>query len=79
MWIALEVFGLTVFAAAQIDGLFWNLDALFRREDADDARIGPDRVVKFHGVLPSVFQRQDALNRPKVACQTRGNRVRIMR
>jgi hypothetical protein len=43
--IALEVFGLAVFAAAQIDGLLRHLDAFLRDEDADNARIGPDRVV----------------------------------
>jgi hypothetical protein len=49
------MFGLPVLAAAQIDGLLRHLDGFFRDENADDARIGSDRVVKFHGVSPLFF------------------------
>src|SRR6202035_946052 len=52
MGIALEVIGLPVLAAAQIDGLLGHFDTLLRHEHADDARIRSNRVVEFHGLFP---------------------------
>jgi hypothetical protein len=53
--IALEMLGLTIFALAQVDSLLRHLDAFLRHEHADNARVGPDRVVKLHGLLPYFF------------------------
>ena len=53
--IALEMLGLPIFAAAQVDGLLGHLDALLRHEHADNARIRPDRVVELHGSFPPSF------------------------
>jgi hypothetical protein len=55
MRIALEVLCLAIFATAQIDRLLRHLDAFLRHEDADNARVGPDRIVEFHGVFPPRF------------------------
>jgi hypothetical protein len=53
--IALEMFGLPVFATAQIDRLLRDFDALLRHEQAHDARVRSDRVVEFHGASPKLF------------------------
>src|ERR1700722_13466865 len=53
--ITLEMLGLTIFAAAQVDGLPGHFDALLRHEHADNARVRSDRVVEFHGWLPQYF------------------------
>jgi hypothetical protein len=52
------MFGLPVFAAAQVDGLLGHFNALLRHEHADNARVRPDRVVEFHKSLPRIFYRQ---------------------
>ena len=41
--IAFEMLRLPIFAAAQIDGLLGDIDAFFRHEHADDARVRSDR------------------------------------
>ena len=54
--IALQMLGFAIFALAQIDRLLRHLDALFRHEHADHARVRSDRVVKLHGAFsPYVF------------------------
>ena len=53
--VALQMLGLAVLALAQIDGLFRHLDALFRHEHADHARVRPDRVVELHGISLPLF------------------------
>src|SRR4029077_3337827 len=61
--IALEMFGLPVLAAAQVDGLPGDFNALLRHEHAYNARVWPDRIVELHELVPHRLYRRSALSR----------------